>query len=83
MNNIQFIVHILMPLPCLWVAAEQDGPVFSSASCSRSQMSPLNPALCRYASNGIQERNQLDPVRSNPPQHHMYFLQAARNPVLL
>ena len=83
MNNTQFIVHILMLLPCLWVAAEQGGPVFSSASYSRSQMSPLNPELCRYASNGIQERNQLDPVHSNLPQHHMYFLQAAHNPVLL
>ena len=83
MKNIQFIVNILMLLPCLWVAAEQGAPVFSSAFYSRFQTSPLSPALCRYASNGIQERSQLDPVRSNPPQHHMYFLQAAHNPVLL
>jgi hypothetical protein len=80
---IEFIVHILMLLPCLWVAAEQGGPVFSSASYSRSRMSPLSPELCRYASNGIQERSQSDPVHSDPPQHHMYFLQAAHNPVLL
>lgn len=72
-----------MLLPCLWVAGEQGGPVFSSASYSMSQTSLLNPAPCRYASNGTQERSQLDPVHSDPPQHRMYFLQAAHNPVLL